>query len=99
VRRFALGVLLIAIVIALHDFSVPTRNAIGANAAILAIDEYRSHISAHLRGIVVCRFKPTCSAYGRESIRKHGLLIGGAKTIVRIAKCGPWTKLGTVDNP
>ncbi|HXH94946.1 MAG TPA: membrane protein insertion efficiency factor YidD [Thermoanaerobaculia bacterium] len=46
-----------------------------------------------------CRFTPTCSWYGHESIRKHGFLIGGAKTFWRIARCGPWTKLGTYDPP
>src|SRR5204862_3173829 len=72
---------------------------IGARAAIFAIDEYRAHVSSHLRGVVTCRFTPTCSAYGRESIRKHGLIVGSAKTVWRIARCGPWTKAGTVDEP
>ena len=27
------------------------------------------------------------------------LYVGTAKTIWRIARCGPWTKLGTVDPP
>jgi putative membrane protein insertion efficiency factor len=74
-------------------------NRAGTRPAIFAIDEYRAHISPHLRGIVVCRFTPNCSAYGRESIRKHGLIVGGAKTAWRIARCGPWTKFGTVDPP
>ena len=47
----------------------------------------------------VCRFEPTCSYYGRESIRKHGLIVGGAKTAWRIARCGPWTPLHTPDPP
>ena len=33
------------------------------------LDEYRAHVSPRLRGRVVCRFKPSCSAYGREAIR------------------------------
>ena len=71
----------------------------GTRPAIFAIDEYRAHVSPHLRGVVVCRFTPSCSAYGRESIRKHGLIVGGAKTAWRIARCGPWTKPGTLDPP
>jgi uncharacterized protein len=71
----------------------------GVRPALFAIDEYRAHVSPHLRGVVQCRFTPTCSAYGRESIRKYGLIVGGAKTAWRIARCGPWTKLGTVDPP
>lgn len=84
---------------AVHDIFVPPRNAFGARAAIAAIDSYRAHISPQLRGIVQCRFTPTCSVYGRESIRKYGLLRGGARTVVRLARCGPWTPLGTPDPP
>ena len=71
----------------------------GQRLAIFGIDQYRAHVSPRLRGVVVCRFTPTCSAYGRETIEKYGLLVGGAKTIWRIARCGPWTKMGTVDKP
>jgi putative membrane protein insertion efficiency factor len=71
----------------------------GTRPALYAIDSYRAHISPHLRGTIRCRFVPTCSAYGRESIRVHGLLVGGAKTAWRIARCGPWTKMGTIDPP
>ena len=48
----------------------------------------------HLRGIVACRFTPTCSWYGHESIRKYGVVIGGVRTAWRIARCGSWTKGG-----
>lgn len=72
---------------------------LGVRPAIFAIDEYRAHVSPHLHGIIVCRFTPTCSAYGRESIRKHGVIVGGAKTVWRIARCGPWTKTGIYDPP
>ena len=78
---------------------VATDRNVSARAVIYAIDEYRAHVSPHLRGRVFCRFTPTCSAYGRESIRKHGVIVGGAKTVWRIARCGPWTKAGTVDEP
>ena len=82
-----------------HDLLVPPRYAVDARAAISAIDSYRAHISPHLHGIIQCRFVPTCSAYGRESIRKYGLLRGGARTAWRLARCGPWTPLGTIDPP
>ena len=89
-RRKGLGIAAF-LLISLHLF--------GTRPALFAIDQYRAHLSPHLRGIVECRFEPTCSWYGRESIRKHGVLIGGAKTAWRIARCGPWTKAGTIDPP
>ena len=80
-----------------HDVVVPQGYA--ARATLAAIAEYRQHVSPHLRSYVTCRFRPTCSVYGYQSIEKHGLFIGGAKTIWRIARCGPWTPLGTYDPP
>ena len=90
-RRARVVAVVAAILIALH-FA-------GAPIALYAIGEYRAHVSPHLHGIVQCRFTPTCSAYGEGAIRKYGFYAGTAKTIWRIARCGPWTKLGTVDSP
>jgi putative membrane protein insertion efficiency factor len=90
-RRARLVVLAAAVLIALQF--------IGAPVALYAIGEYRAHVSHHLTGIVQCRFTPTCSAYGQGAIQKYGFYIGTAKAIWRVARCGPWTKLGTVDPP
>jgi putative membrane protein insertion efficiency factor len=45
-----------------------------------------------------CRFYPSCSEYGYQSIQKKGLVVGGIKTIWRILRCNPWNP-GGVDNP
>ena len=41
-----------------------------------------------------CRFYPTCSQYGLESIQKHGIIKGGILTTWRIIRCNPWNKGG-----
>ena len=84
---------------AAYDSLVPPSHALDARIAIAAIDGYRAHISPHLRGVVACRFTPTCSVYGRESIAHHGVLVGGVRTAVRLARCGPWTPDHTYDPP
>jgi len=37
-----------------------------------------------------CRFTPTCSQYGIEAFRKHGLFKGFWLTVKRISRCHPW---------
>jgi putative membrane protein insertion efficiency factor len=45
-----------------------------------------------------CRFYPTCSEYGYQTIKKRGILMGIPKTLWRILRCNPWGK-GGVDLP
>jgi len=42
----------------------------------------------------VCRYQPTCSAYGLGSLQQHGVVFGSALTIWRIFRCNPWSKGG-----
>jgi uncharacterized protein len=98
-RALTLATLLLVTGCAIHDTVVPVSRSISARAAMGAIRQYQHFISPHLRGVVQCRFKPTCSEYGYQSIRKLGAVRGGWRAVVRIARCGPWTKAGTVDPP
>ena len=45
-----------------------------------------------------CRFQPSCSDYSIMAIKKHGLLIGSAKSFGRIIRCNPWNP-GGLDLP
>jgi uncharacterized protein len=37
-----------------------------------------------------CRFTPTCSAYFRQAVEKHGAVRGSLKGLARIGRCHPW---------
>jgi len=37
-----------------------------------------------------CRFYPTCSAYSIEAITRYGLIKGGLKALLRVARCHPF---------
>ena len=54
----------------------------------LLILAYRRLLSPLLPA--TCRFHPSCSAYGLEALRAHGLLRGGWLTVRRLARCHPW---------
>ncbi len=56
------------------------------------IEFYRREISPRVPP--ACRFQPTCSAYAREAIEKHGALRGCLLAAWRILRCNPFTKGG-----
>ena len=42
----------------------------------------------------VCRYYPSCSTYGLESIQRKGVLKGVPLTAWRILRCNPWSPGG-----
>ena len=63
---------------------------------IYLISLYRRYISPLKPR--TCRFYPTCSEYAILSLKKYGLLRGGAKAAWRVVRCNPFNP-GGVDYP
>lgn len=42
----------------------------------------------------MCRFYPSCSRYGFDAIRKHGVLKGGLLAVWRVLRCNPFNSGG-----
>jgi putative membrane protein insertion efficiency factor len=72
----------------------------GQSVVLAGIRGYR-HILAPLATNVGirCRFSPTCSAYAETVIERDGVVRGGWLALKRIARCGPWTPMGTREEP
>jgi len=49
---------------------------------------------SYFKPMGVCRFRPTCSEYTCEAIKKYGVLKGGWFGIKRIFRCNPFNKGG-----
>ncbi|MEY4453319.1 MAG: rane protein insertion efficiency factor YidD [Actinomycetota bacterium] len=62
------------------------------NAFILFILGWRKAISP-LYGDV-CRYYPTCSAYGLGQVQQRGLVLGSLLTAWRILRCNPFSQGG-----
>lgn len=53
---------------------------------------YQAAISPYLPG--TCRFRPTCSAYALEALRRFGFWKGLALTGWRLLRCHPFSRGG-----
>ena len=42
----------------------------------------------------VCRYHPSCSAFGLAAVTTRGALVGTPLTVWRILRCNPWSKGG-----
>lgn len=62
------------------------------NVLIAFLKIYRAIVSP-LYGNV-CRYYPSCSAYGLEAITTHGALRGISLTVARLLRCHPWATGG-----
>ena len=62
------------------------------NLVILLVKGYRKAISP-LYGDV-CRYYPSCSAYGLEQFQQRGVIFGAVLTAWRILRCNPWSQGG-----
>ena len=99
-RRTAFAIVACLLLLFAWDVSRAPARQWSAAAAVAVIHGYQRHVSPLLaRGGVRCRFTPSCSHYAETSIRRHGLLTGGWLAARRLARCGPWTPMGTVDWP
>ncbi|MCP4201602.1 MAG: membrane protein insertion efficiency factor YidD [bacterium] len=104
VRRVAIlrsaSIGLVALAVLGLDLARPPEAQWGAKVLLGAIDLYQATLSRALGATGArCRFEPTCSHYGEAVIRRHGALKGTGLALARIARCGPWTRPGTVDPP
>ncbi len=80
-----------------HEFVVPNTVVqalitLPQNALIAFIKIYRAIVSP-LYGNV-CRYYPSCSAYGLEALTTHGAVRGLSLTVQRLLRCHPWATGG-----
>ncbi|MEC7351725.1 MAG: membrane protein insertion efficiency factor YidD [Planctomycetota bacterium] len=59
-----------------------------AGILIIGIRIYQKTLANLIGG--QCRFHPSCSEYGIESLRRYGAIKGSILTVRRIGRCHPW---------
>ena len=69
-----------------------------ARLLIALIDGYRRHGGGR-RLLVECNFQPTCSAYAREAIGRHGTWAGLRLAWARVRRCTDRDRLQPIADP
>lgn len=73
---------------------------LAARAAVGTIHAYQHTLGPLLgRAGFRCRFTTSCSHYAEVVIARDGFVTGALETARRLARCTPWTPIGTVDEP
>ena len=75
----------------------PPQSQVSVRAFSAAVSGYHHYIQPVTGHFIRCRYKPTCSAYSVEAVRKYGIAKGGWMSLRRIASCRPSVPMGTVD--
>jgi len=99
-RLRATIVLVLVLSACVLDVRRPPAAQWSTRAALAVVHLYQRTVSPLMPAVGVrCRFTPTCSRYAAAVLRSHGLPRGAWLTLRRLARCGPWTKQGTIDLP
>jgi hypothetical protein len=64
------------------------RPGVVALSLIVLLRAYRSVLAPALPP--ACRFEPSCSAFAREAVERHGAARGMVLALRRLARCHPW---------
>jgi len=99
-KRIFLSLLVLFVVLLGADLSRAADHQVSARLLSTGIHVYQHTLGPLMPVVgVQCRFTPTCSHYADAVIQKHGALVGSWMTLKRLLRCGPWTAMGTVDEP
>jgi putative membrane protein insertion efficiency factor len=99
-KRIFFSLLVLCVALLGADLSRAADRQVSARLLSTGIHVYQHTLGPMMPVVgVQCRFTPTCSHYADAVIQKHGALVGSWMTLKRLLRCGPWTAMGTVDEP
>jgi uncharacterized protein len=78
------------------SFQAPDRQ-LTSRVYIALVRGYQSVGSPLLTPFVQCRYRPSCSRYSVETVRRYGLRKGLTLTAARLWRCRKSVPLGTAD--
>jgi putative membrane protein insertion efficiency factor len=82
--------------LALDTFRMPS-NQLSGQIYVRSVRLYQVFGHPLLKGRIRCRYRPTCSQYSIEAVRRYGLRRGLILTVHRIESCTTDVRPGTFD--
>lgn len=95
--EFWLALLLGLAALAGADALRPPQDQISVRFFAASVDGYHRYLHPMTGRWIHCRYKPTCSNYAVQAVRKYGIAKGGWMGLLRIVSCRPGVPLGTKD--
>ncbi len=90
------GILLVFALLGGDALRAP-QNQVSVRVFAAAVDGYHAYLHPLTGRWLRCRYKPTCSHYSVEAVRRYGIAKGGWLGMKRIASCRRSVPMGTVD--
>jgi hypothetical protein len=75
----------------------PPQHQVSVRLFASSVDCYHRYLHPLTSRFVRCRYKPTCSAYAVQAVRRYGIGKGGWMSLRRILSCRSSVPMGTVD--
>jgi putative membrane protein insertion efficiency factor len=73
------------------------RNQVSVRIFTASVSGYHRYLHPLTERFIRCRYKPTCSSYAVQAVRKYGIAKGGWMGLRRVASCRSSVTMGTED--
>jgi hypothetical protein len=91
------GALALIVIAVAWDTGRRPENQVTARLYVGTVRAYEAALRPVLAPAVRCRFRPSCSEYSIEAVRRFGIRRGLALTVRRVLSCRPGVPPGTTD--
>jgi uncharacterized protein len=92
-----LAVFLLPILLVGADALRPPQSQVSVRIFAASVGSYHHYVHPFTSHFFRCRYKPTCSSYAVQAVRKYGIAKGGWMSVRRIASCRSSVPMGTED--
>ena len=92
-----LAVFLLAALLVGVDALRPPQRQVSVHVFAAAVGGYHHYLHPLTRHFFRCHYRPTCSSYAVQAVRKYGIAKGGWMSVRRIASCRSSVPMGTED--